>query len=853
MPVLTAEESEVLAAISSGWPRLVGEESGWLQDEVSVPEDILALGRRYLVHLFQSLQEGSVGDLAAHLRATIQELLTEARADFYRASSALMVAHDLLRRRAMVQQGDGTQQSAVLRAVGRIAECAQVILAELALAEREATLAEERERLRVARAHSQTLRHVNQRLNRANSTAEVLHALAEPAIEAGADVATLLYVDTDPDGQPIWAEVAATWQREGSPSFPPGSRFYLPNFPSTSRLANHLEELFVVDRVADDHRLDDSLREMLCEEGIQTLVLIPLSRPGHWIGFILFGWTELHSFTEPELEIYRALITRASSAVENRRLLVQTQQALDSIQRSERLLRSVIDTTPDWIFIKDRQHRFQLVNRSYAAAFHREPEDFVGKDNLEMGWPEELVKGNPKKGIRGIWTDDREVLDTGRTKLIRDELVAVNGELRVFNTLKIPLRDAEGRVWGLLGFARDITELKRAEEELEKYRAQLEQLVEQRTAQLIEVNEQLQREIIERRQAEARIQQNERFLQAVFDGIQDGISVLDRDLNILRVNQAMERWYAHMVPLAGRKCYEAYHLRSEPCEVCPTLRAMASGTPQMGEVPLTRPGHSGGWLELYAFPTFDDQGQPSGVIEYVRDITERRRMEQYALRAERLAAMGRLAAALAHEINNPLHAIANSLELVLDFPLTKKRQRVYLDAVRREIERLKTLSGRILDFARPPQLERQLTDVAEVVGHALTLAEKQLQSSHIEVSVDLPADLPFVLASGDHLAQVFLNLIINAAEEMPEGGTLRISAQQVGKMVELTFTDSGPGIAPEEISLIFEPFYTTKEDGTGLGLAISYSIIQQYGGTITAANAPEGGAVFTVSLPVGQA
>lgn len=718
----------MLAALAAGWP-LPG--NGWMDatdDEGgSVPEEIWALARRYLAALFRSLQEGTDRDLADLLQAAVQELVQEARAGFQPASMALMAAHDLLQRRLMAHAGDGSSQAAALRLVARMAEHAQVVLAEQVLAERDAALAEERAKLRLAVAHSQTLRHVNRNLNQAGNEAEVLHALAGPALEAGAATTTLFYVDTDPAGEPMWAEIAATWQRNGNPTFPPGSRFYLPNFPSSSWLASRLDDLVLVANVASEDRLDDRFKRILAEEGIQALVLIPLSRPGRWIGFILFGWTEPHTFTEPEVEIYRALITRASSAVENRRLLLQTQQALDRIQRSERLLRSIIDTTPDWIFIKDRQHRFQLVNRSYAAAFHREPEEFVGKDNLEMGWPEELVRGNPKKGIRGIWTDDREVLDTGRTKLIRDELVAVNGELRVFNTVKIPLRDGEGRVWGLLGFARDITELKRAEEELERYRDHLERLVEQRTAQLSELNEQLQREILERQQA-----------------------------------------------------------------------------------------------------------------------------EQYALQAERLAAMGRLAAALAHEINNPLHAIANSLELVLDFRLTKKRQQVYLHAARREIERLMELSNRILDFARPPRLELQPTDIAEAVHRALTLAEKQLHSSNIQVSVDLPSGLPFVLASGDQLTQVFLNLIINATEEMPGGGTLRIAAQQIGERVELTFADSGPGIAPEVLPLIFEPFYTTKEDGTGLGLALSYSILQQYGGAITAGNGPEGGAVFTVSLPVGE-
>ena len=232
------------------------------------------------------------------------------------------------------------------------------------------------------------------------------------------------------------------------------------------------------------------------------------------------------------------------------------------------------------------------------------------------------------------------------------------------------------------------------------------------------------------------------------------------------------------------------------------------------------------------------------------EITERKRAEECRLRTERLAAMGRLAAALAHEINNPLQAISSSLELVLDFPLEEEERLEYLQAARREIERLMALTGRVLNFARPPRVEQQPTSAADVVHDALALVSKRLDYSDIRVSLDLPDVLPPVLASSSQLAQVFLNLIINAIEAMPDGGELSISARLAGEQVEVTFTDSGPGISPDAIARLFEPFYTTKENGTGLGLATSHSIIQQHGGTLTAGNAPGGGAVFTVALPI---
>ena len=481
-------------------------------------------------------------------------------------------------------------------------------------------------------------------------------------------------------------------------------------------------------------------------------------------------------------------------------------------------------------------------------------------------------------------------------------------------------------------------------------------------------------------QAEKQIRAEERFLQTVFDGIQDGISVLDTDLQVVRVNHAMESWYPHAMPLAGKKCFDAYHLRSKPCEMCPTLRAFKSGQPQREVVPLTGPGGVQGWLELYAFPMHDEDGSLTGAVEYVRDITqgrraeaarreteerlrsvinnipqaifwkdrqlvyqgcnrrfaedgglsspdeivgktaldmpwaehaafyhtddrividtdapklnieepltradgtqrwlrtnkipmhdadghvtgvittyeditERKQMEQHMLHTERLAAMGRLAAALAHEINNPLHGIGNGLELVLNFALEAGEQRQYLEAALREIERLQALAARILEFARPPQLARQPTDVGEVIRHALVLCRKQLQHCRIEVALTLPGSLPQALASRDHLTQVFLNLIFNAIEAMPQGGALHISARETDGSLQVSFSDTGMGIRPESLAMLFEPFYTTKPDGTGLGLAVSHTIIQEHGGSITAKNTPEG-AMFVLTLPLAGA
>jgi PAS domain S-box-containing protein len=134
-------------------------------------------------------------------------------------------------------------------------------------------------------------------------------------------------------------------------------------------------------------------------------------------------------------------------------------------------------------------------------------------------------------------------------------------------------------------------------------------------------------DITHRKQTEDKLKKSESFLQNIFDAIQDGISVLDTDLNILQVNKTMEKWYAHAMPITGKKCYEVYHGRTKRCKICPSIRAIESGSLHMDVVPLVESGQSVGWLELYSFPIMDKDGSPSGIVEYVRNITERKKTE----------------------------------------------------------------------------------------------------------------------------------------------------------------------------------------------------------------------------------
>ena len=226
------------------------------------------------------------------------------------------------------------------------------------------------------------------------------------------------------------------------------------------------------------------------------------------------------------------------------------------------------------------------------------------------------------------------------------------------------------------------------------------------------------------------------------------------------------------------------------------------------------------------------------------------RSQEQLIQAEKLAATGRLAASIAHEINNPLQAIHNCLHLVARRPLEEDKARYYLNMAQEEVQRLMTIVQRTLDFYRPSKGREVLADVNSLVESVLALANKRLEHGRIKIQRRLSPDVPRLQVVADQITQVFLNLVINAVEAMPDGGELTISTQHRDGQVYIRFGDTGPGVNPDQAKKIFEPFYTTKHSGTGLGLAVSYGIIQRHGGEIAVESAPGRGATFIVSVPV---
>ncbi len=242
-----------------------------------------------------------------------------------------------------------------------------------------------------------------------------------------------------------------------------------------------------------------------------------------------------------------------------------------------------------------------------------------------------------------------------------------------------------------------------------------------------------------------------------------------------------------------------------------------------------------------------------GFVAVLRDITEKRRMDKHLAQTEKLAAMGQLAAGVAHEINNPLGVISLYSNLIAKTAPADPQIQKDLKVIHKHARHCKEIVESLLRFARRSDPKKVSCDIHAVIDEVLGVLTHRLESGSIEVSRRFAADLPPVTADTGQMKQVFMNLFLNAAQAMPEGGRITVTTgfKDPG-MLEVRITDTGSGIAPKDLDRIFDPFFTTKGPGagTGLGLSVTYGIIEQHDGRIEVESAPGSGTTFVIHLPL---
>ena len=366
---------------------------------------------------------------------------------------------------------------------------------------------------------------------------------------------------------------------------------------------------------------------------------------------------------------------------------------------------------------------------------------------------------------------------------------------------------------------------------------------------------------------------------AMFEGITEGIAHIDQDHRILHANRAYAGYHAGagQAAVSWEKCYELFWGGRHVCGNCPGILAMETGRSAEAEREILRENGERQILRIQAYPVVHPVDGPTGFVEYVSDITLQRKMEEelkrYAtnleevvrertlrlqeahqkmIHREKIAALGQIAAGVAHEIGNPLSALSSIVRNIASDPGRDGGREKKLRMMQDQIDRIARIVRELVDFSRPSSFGKSLIHINEVLRTALGIARYDERFKGVHVITGLDPDIPALKMDGDQLLQVFLNILFNAGDAMQGSGTLMVSSQRKGHSVAVLFGDSGPGIAEDTLPRIFEPFYTTKEvgKGTGLGLSVSYGIVQGMGGTIRASNQFGGGVLFTVELPL---
>jgi PAS domain S-box-containing protein len=495
--------------------------------------------------------------------------------------------------------------------------------------------------------------------------------------------------------------------------------------------------------------------------------------------------------------------------------LTDVKRLQQKLEQERDLLLALINSLPDLVYVKDRQGRFVVVNRSFVQMLGvSDPKEVVGKSDGDF---------LPSEPAERRAADDQKVLETGQSLINEEEqLTSSLGALRWILSTKVPLVDKGGTVNGLVGIGRDITDRKRSEQ---------------------------------RQQEQA----------ALLDITTDAIMMCDMRNRIVYWNRSAAGMFGWSWEEAqGRDPVGLLFSPPRASEAAQATTAAIETGGWSGDLhPRTKDARELTTESRYTLIR-DPQGAPTGVLSVNSDVTERRSIQAQLLRTQRLESLGMLAGGIAHDLNNVLAPILMGVE-GLSLQQEDEKSRSILSIIQTAAERGASIVRQILGFARGMEGERAEVQLKHLLREIEQIIRQTFPKS-IEVRIRVPKDLPSIIADATQVHQVLMNLCVNARDAMPSGGTLTLAAETVRldetyarmntkarpiEYVVLEVEDTGTGIPPAIVGKIFDPFFTTKEPGkgTGLGLSVSHSIVENHGGFIKVYSEIGKGTSFRVYLP----
>jgi len=485
------------------------------------------------------------------------------------------------------------------------------------------------------------------------------------------------------------------------------------------------------------------------------------------------------------------------------------------LKESEEKFRTLFERVEHGLFISSKRGRFLDCNQALLEmAGYLDKEEF-----LKIDIARDLYV-NPEDRRRFQTLIEKQ----GFVKDLEVEFRKKNGEKITVLLTAHTKRDEKGEIIGYEGLNIDISHRKRMERELK------------------EANE---------------------FLMNLIESSVDGIIVTNMKGEILIFNKGAEKILGYQAEeVVGKVNISSIYPAGVAREAMEKLRSPDyGGVGKLSSFPILHRRKDGELIEgdLSASIIYDEDGKEVASIGIFKDLRERLRMErelreiqQALLQSEKLAAMGRLTSQIAHELNNPIYGIMNTLELLKsEIPPESKRRKI-LELSLSETQRLAEMLRNMLSFSKPEEEKKKPVNMNELIGGILLVMDKQMRESNVRVETDFDEEIPEVMASTNQMRQVMLNIFKNAKEAMPKGGILRVKTGKEDHKVLIRIEDTGTGI-PEEIrDKIFEAFFTTKQrvKGVGLGLSVCYGIIKDHGGEIRVESEEGKGTTFTITLPL---
>lgn len=343
-----------------------------------------------------------------------------------------------------------------------------------------------------------------------------------------------------------------------------------------------------------------------------------------------------------------------------------------------------------------------------------------------------------------------------------------------------------------------------------------------------------------------------------FNSITDYVLMVDHDYRIVRTNKALlNKLDLTNQELSGKKCYEIFCGKSSTPGKCPIRETLTTGKPSIMEINYD---NMDGHFMATASPITSEDGEITGTVYVVKDITEYRNIQLQMINAEKLASMGQMAAGFAHEINNPMSSIAGCAELLIDQLDSDELRKIsqhdyfleYLNIIYREAFRCRDIIRGMLRFSRK-EFERGTIDINSLLKEVLLLLDHTIKVQKIHLVEEYGSSTNLLQADEGEIRQILLALIVNAIDVMPNEGTLTIKTQDLNENIHITIQDTGSGIPSQIRDKVFDPFFTTKPvgKGTGLGLFIAFNLLKKYRGKIELKSTGSTGSTFTVTLPIG--